>query len=108
MTDARFFQKMHLFKAAILLYKSSLERNSGVKLKETQLSYLVIKLTKPFTVPKACTRWKTKRGIGITFFRADFFKKCTDLKQPYCFIKSSLERKKFVKMKETDLFYLVI
>ena len=37
-------------------------------MKETQLFYLVIKLTKPFAVPEACMRWKSKRGIGIISF----------------------------------------
>ena len=54
-----------------MLYQSSLERKTFVKLKKTQLLSLVIKLTKPFAVAKACTRWKTKRGMGIIFFRAD-------------------------------------
>ena len=51
-----FFRKIHLFKAAILLYQSSLERKTFVKLKKTKLLHLVIKLTKLFSVPKACTR----------------------------------------------------
>ena len=42
-----------------------------MKLKETQFIYLVIKLTKPFTVPKTCMRWKAEKGIGIIFFRAN-------------------------------------
>ena len=42
-----FFEKMHLFKVIMLLYQSSLERKNFVKLKEKQLFYLVIKLTKP-------------------------------------------------------------
>ena len=66
-----FFRKMRWFKVAILLYESSMESKSLVKFKEAQLFYLVIKLTKPLTLPKACVRWKTKRGIGIIFFRAD-------------------------------------
>ena len=45
-----------IFKAAILLYQSSLEHKSFVNLKETQLFILIIKLTKPFAVLKACTR----------------------------------------------------
>ena len=36
---------MHQFKAAILLYLSSLERKRFVKLKKRQLFYLVIKLS---------------------------------------------------------------
>ena len=40
-------------------------------MKETHLFLLVIKLKNPFTIPKACARWKTKRGIGTSFFRAD-------------------------------------
>ena len=59
---------MHRIKAAILLYLSSLERKSFVKLKTTQFFYLVMGLIKPFTVPRACTGWKTKRGIRIKFF----------------------------------------
>ena len=62
--DALFFEKIHKFKAAILLFQSSLECENFLKLKETQVVYLVIKLTKPF----ACTRWKTKRGISFIFF----------------------------------------
>ena len=54
-----------------MLYQSSMERKNVVKLKRTQLFYLVIKSTKPFAIPKACTRWKTKRGIDIKFFRDD-------------------------------------
>ena len=56
MTDDPIFRKMYLFEEAILLYQSSLERKNLVKLKETQLFYLVIKLTKPFAVPKDCMR----------------------------------------------------
>ena len=48
--------------------RSSLERKNFVKLKETQLLKLVIKLTKLFAAPKACTRLKTKRGISVIFF----------------------------------------
>ena len=66
-----FSRKMHQFKAAILLYLNSLERKSFVKLKKTQLFYLVIKLMKPFIVPRAYTRRKTKRGIGIILFRTE-------------------------------------
>ena len=39
-----FFRKMHLFKTAVLLYQSSLERKNFVKLKERQLFHSVIKL----------------------------------------------------------------
>ena len=39
--------------------------------------------------------------------RPDFFEKYTNLKQPYCFIKVSLEHKNFEKLKKTQLFYLV-
>ena len=42
-----------------------------MKLKETQLFYLIIKLTKPYAVPTACKSSKTKRGISIIFSRAD-------------------------------------
>ena len=59
---------MNRFKAAILLYLSSLEHKNFMKLKKTRLFYLVIKLLKPFSVPRACTRRETKRGIGIIFF----------------------------------------
>ena len=51
-----FLEKMHRFKAAILLYLSSMERKRINELEKTQLFYLVIKLTKPFVVPRACTR----------------------------------------------------
>ena len=53
------------------LYQSLLERKIFHNLKETQLFYLIIKLTKAFAVPKSCTRWNTKRRIGMIFFRAD-------------------------------------
>ena len=43
-------------------------------MKETQLFYLAIKLTKPFAVPNACTGLKTKRGILSYFSVPDFFK----------------------------------
>ena len=46
------FPKMHQFKAAILLYLSSLERKGFVKLKKTIV--LVIKLMKSFAAPGAC------------------------------------------------------
>ena len=62
---------MHRFKVAILLYLSSMERKNFMKLKKTQLFYLVIKLMKPFAVPRACTTRKTKRDIGIIFFRTE-------------------------------------
>ena len=65
------FRKMRRFKAAILLYLSPMERKNFMKLKKTQLFYLGIKLMKPSPVPRACTRWKTKRGIGIIFFRTE-------------------------------------
>ena len=51
----RFFEKLRQFEAAILLYLSSLERKNFVKLKKTHLFTLVIKLMKPFAVPRACT-----------------------------------------------------
>ena len=54
----------------MFLYQSSLKRINFVNLKETHAFLLVIlKVKNPFTVPEACTRWKTKRGI--IFFRAD-------------------------------------
>ena len=61
---------MHQFKAAILLYQSSLERKNFMKLEKTQLFYLVNKLTKPFDV-RLVRDEKIERGIGIIFFRAD-------------------------------------
>ena len=39
-----------------------------MKLKKTQLFYLVIKFTKPIVVPKACTRSKTKREVPVSYF----------------------------------------
>ena len=66
---------MHLFREAMLLYLSSLEHKSFLELKNTQLFYLVIKLMKPFAVPRAYTGWKTKRGIGIILLRAENFTK---------------------------------
>ena len=62
---------MHQFKAVILLYLSSMEHKNFMKLKKAQLFYSVIKLMKPFAVPRACTRLKTKRGIGTICFRAE-------------------------------------
>ena len=67
----RFLQKMHWFKITMLLYQSSLDFKNFMKLKQRQLFYIDIKLTEPFAVPKACTRWKTKGGIGIIFFPDD-------------------------------------
>ena len=66
------FSKMHQFEAAIFLYQSSLKRKNLMKLKDTQLFRLIIKLTKFYNVPKACTRWKTKRGIGVIFLAIYF------------------------------------
>ena len=71
MTDDLIFSKNALIQSSHMLYRSSLEHKGFVKLKKTQLFYLAIKLTKPFAVPKVCTRSKTKRGIGIILFRAD-------------------------------------
>ena len=62
-----FFEKF----IAILLCQSSLELKNFMKLKKTQMFHLVIKLKKPFVVPKTCTRCKTKRTIGIILFGAD-------------------------------------
>ena len=49
----------------LMLYLSSMERRNFMKLKKTQLFYLAIKLMKPFAVPRACTKWKTKRGTLV-------------------------------------------
>ena len=65
------FLKNARFNVAILLYLSLMERTKFMKLKNAQLFYLAIKLMKPFAVPRACTRWKTKRGIGIILFRTE-------------------------------------
>ena len=51
-----FFEK---FKGAILLYQSSLEHKVVLKLKKTQLFYLVIKLMKPFA---------TLREVSVSHF----------------------------------------
>ena len=40
--------------------------------------------------------------------RPDFFEKCTDLKQSYCFIRVHWSVKSFLKFKKTQMFYLVI
>ena len=69
---------MHKIKAAILFYQSSLERQNFVNLNETHLFLLLIKKKKPFAIPTACTRWKTERGIGIIFFRADNYAVATE------------------------------
>ena len=74
-----------------------------MKLKDTQLFHLVIKLTKSFAVPKASTRLKTTRDI--IFFRPDFFAKCKNLKQPYCFIKIT-ETLKFREIGRTTIVLL--
>ena len=65
---ADFFEKCSNFKLAILLYQTSLERKNFVKLKRTQLFQLAIKLTKPFALPKACTRRKLKREASVSYF----------------------------------------
>ena len=52
MTDDSIFLKIYWFKAAIVLYQSSLERENFVKLKTTQLFYLVMKLPKRLALPK--------------------------------------------------------
>ena len=53
-----------------------------MNLKETHLLLLV---KKSFTVPKASTGWKTKRGIGIIFFQADNYAIATEiLVNKYC------------------------
>ena len=62
---------MHQFKAAILLYQSSLERKNFVELTRTQLFYLVFKVTKSLALPEVCSSSKTNRATGITFFRVD-------------------------------------
>ena len=62
-----FFEKCTDFK----LYEGSLEHKNFVKWKETQHFYSAIKVRKPFVVPWTCTRWNTKRGIGIIIFWAD-------------------------------------
>ena len=54
MTDDPNFSKHALINAAILLTQSSVEGKNFVKLKETELNHLVIKLTKPSAVSKAC------------------------------------------------------
>ena len=46
-------------------------RKNFVQLRETQLFYLVIKLTKPRAVPKTCTRWKLREVSVLSFSRAD-------------------------------------
>ena len=50
----RFFRKMHQFKTATLLYQSSLKHKHFMKLKKTQLFYLVFntKLTQAFCCTK--------------------------------------------------------
>ena len=50
------FSKKHEYKAVICLHQSSLKSRNLMKLKDTQLFFLIIKLTKSFNVPKVCTR----------------------------------------------------
>ena len=50
------FSKNTIIKAAMFPSQSSLERKNFVKLKKTQLFYLVIIFMKLFAVPRACTR----------------------------------------------------
>ena len=68
-TDDRqpdFFEKVTNFYAATLLYQSLLERKSFMNLKETQLFYLVIKLTKPVAVLKACMYEMKNRKVSVS------------------------------------------
>ena len=58
---------MHRFKAALLLCLSSMERKNFMKLKTRQLFYLVIKLMKPFAVPRACNDEKL-REVSLSYF----------------------------------------
>ena len=52
-----FFSKnAPIFKAATLLYQNSLARKKFMKLKKTQLFYLLIKLMKPFDEAKTCMK----------------------------------------------------
>ena len=67
-----------------------------------------IQLTKPFAVQKACTRWETKRGIGIIFPVTWFFRKTHTFKTTILLYQSSLEHKNVMKLKKLRLFYLVI
>ena len=60
---------MHQFKAAILHYLNSLESKNVLKLKKTQLFYLVIKLMKHFASTKGLYEIRTKRAISTIFFR---------------------------------------
>ena len=71
MTINPIFRKMHLFKAAILLYQSSLECEKTLEFERDAIVLISYQVKKPFTIPKACTRSKTKRGTGYHFFRAD-------------------------------------
>ena len=57
---------MNYFKAAMLLYQSPPECKNLVHLKKTQFFYFVMELTKPFAVPKACTR--KLREILVSYF----------------------------------------
>ena len=58
---------MHLFKAAILLYQSSLKRKT-LKLKERQLFYLVIKLKKTLLYQRLVRDEKLREVWYHSFF----------------------------------------
>ena len=86
---------MHLFTEAILLYLSSLERKSFLKLKKTQLFYLGIKLRKPFAVPRAYTDEKLREVSVSYFFRTENY---TDvIGEPLTFIINKHNYKTFSK-----------
>ena len=50
-----------------------------MKLKETQLFLLVIKLTKSFAVPKAFTRRKLREALVSPLFRTDNYAVVTEI-----------------------------
>ena len=64
---------MHLFKAAIFPLLKFIGAYKFCEFGRETLVFISYQVKKnPFTVPKACTRWKTKRSISIIlFFRAD-------------------------------------
>ena len=66
-TDNQIFRKMHRFKAAILLHLSSMELKNFMKLKKTQLFYLVIKLIKP-SLYHGLVRDEKLREASVSYF----------------------------------------
>ena len=70
------FSKNTPIQATILLYQSSLERKNFVKLTMTQLSYLFIKLTKPFAVTIRLVQDEKQREVSGSYFLMQIVSLC--------------------------------